>query len=84
MIKNIIIGSIYRHHQHSIIEFKNDFDEVIKKISSENKLIYLIGDFDIDILKNNKKHIANFLDFIYPTPFYSLILRPTLITNYNQ
>ena len=50
----MIIGSIYRHYHHSINEFDNYLEDVIKKISSENKLIYLAGDFNIDILKTMK------------------------------
>ena len=60
----MIIGSIYRHHHHSINEFNNYLEDVIRKISSENKLIYLAGDFNIDILKNNGKYIDDFLDLI--------------------
>ena len=42
--KNIIIGSTYRHHHHSINEFNSYLEDIIKKISTENKLIYLAGD----------------------------------------
>ena len=82
--KNIIIGSIYRHHHHSIHEFNNHLEDGIKKISSENKLIYLAGDFNIDILKNNEKYIDNFLDLIYSYSLYPLILRPTRITDKSE
>ena len=60
--KNIIYGSIYRHHHHIINELNNYLEDIIKKISTENKLIYLAGDFKIGILKNNEKYIDDFLD----------------------
>ena len=82
--KNIIIGSIYRHHHHSINEFNNYLEDIIKRISSENKLIYLAGDFNIDILKNNEKYIDDFLDLIYSYSLYPLILRPTRITDKSE
>ena len=82
--KNIIIGSIYRHHHHSINEFNNYLEDIIKKISSENKLIYLTGDFNIDILKNNEKYIDDFFDLIYSYSLYPLILRPTRITDKSE
>ena len=82
--KNIIIGSIYRYHHHSIHEFNNHLEDVIKKFSSENKLIYLAGDFNIDILKNNEKYIDNFLDLIYSYSLYPLILRPTRINDKSE
>ena len=80
----MIIGSIYRHHHHSINEFNNYLEDVIKKISSENKLIYLAGDFNTDILKNNEKYIDDFLDLIYSYSLYPLILRPTRITDKSE
>ena len=77
--KNIIIGSIYRHHHHSINEFNNYLEDIIK-----NKLIYLAGDFNIDILKNNEKYIDDFLDLIYSYSLYPPILRLTHITNKSE
>ena len=68
-----------RHHHHSIHEFNNHLEDVIKKISSENKLIYLAGDFNIDILKNNEKHIED-----YPYSLYPLNLRLTHITDKSE
>ena len=83
--KNIIIGSIHRHHHHhSINEFNSYLEDIIKKISSENKLIYLAGDFNIAILKNNEKYIDDFLDLIYSYSLYPLILRPTCITDKSE
>ena len=82
----MIIGSIYRHHHHSINKFNNYLEDVIKKISSENKLMYgyLAGDFNTDILKNNEKYIDDFLDLIYSYSLYPLILRPTRITDKSE
>ena len=50
--KNEIFGCIYRHPSMDIDYFnKNIFDEFIVKLASENKLTYLSGDFNIDLLK---------------------------------
>ena len=34
--KNIILGSIYRHHHRSINEFNNYIEDIIKKISRDD------------------------------------------------
>ena len=54
------------------------------RISSENKLIYLAGDFNIDILKNNEKYNDDFLDLIYSYSLYPLIFRPTCVTDKSE
>ena len=67
-------------------------ETVLSKITHENKLFYLCGDFNINILKDEEKHINDFIDMIYSYSLYPLILRPTrktdksetLIDNINQ
>ncbi len=82
--KNIIIGTLYRHHHHSINTFNNQLDDIIKKIVLENKLIYLVGDFNVNILKDNENYIKDFIDMMYSYSLNPLILRPTRITNKSE
>ena len=63
--KNIITGVVYRHHHHGINEFNNQLKADISKINTQNKLLYLTGDFNINILKDNEKYIDDFLDMMY-------------------
>ena len=50
--KNLIVGCIYRHPSMSIYDFNNDFLlPLLEKASSENKALYLLGDFNLDLLK---------------------------------
>ena len=52
--KNVIGGCIYRHPSSSISvkHFNSDFIEpMLKKVSAENTLCVLSGDFNIDLLK---------------------------------
>ena len=50
--RNEIFGCIYRHPSMDIDDFnKNFFKDFIEKLSSENKITYLSGDFNIDLLK---------------------------------
>lgn len=47
---NVIIGVIYRAHT-SIYDFINEINPMLENISNENKNTYIMGDFNIDLLK---------------------------------
>ena len=46
-IKNIVCGCIYIHPNHDTSEFNNYLDVTLKKLSRENKEVYICGDFNI-------------------------------------
>jgi hypothetical protein len=48
---NIICGVIYRQHN-SPERFLTYFEETIEKMSASGKLIYLMGDFNINLLRH--------------------------------
>ena len=48
--KNIIVGVLYRAHT-SIDNFITDISPTFETISNENKSCYIMGDFNIDLLK---------------------------------
>ena len=48
--KNVICGIFYRQHNSPEI-FQSYFDETIEKLSSSEKYIVVMGDFNIDLLK---------------------------------
>jgi hypothetical protein len=64
--KNIVVGSVYRHPKMSIDDFNyNYLSPLLDKVSSENKTLILLGDFNVDLLKSNTDHnISNFLDIL--------------------
>ena len=45
--KNIICGSIYRHPGHNTEEFLSYLEHILKLLVTENKELYLCGDFNI-------------------------------------
>ena len=77
-----MIGCIYKHPKLSIEEFNNKFlSSVLEKISFENKEIYLLSDFNINILNyESDRHFAQFLDDMYSNCFIPYITLPTCIT----
>ena len=77
--KNIICGCIYRHPTQKISEFNNYLDATLKKISDENKEVYIFGDFNVDLLKIDE--IKNYLEFYNLLNCYGLlpfIIQPKL------
>ena len=81
--KNQIIGCIYKHPKMLISEFCEDFlNDLTKKLSKENQEIYLMGDFNINLLNyQSDNHTAKFLDNICSSGFFPYINIPTRITS---
>ena len=61
---NIIVGCIYRHPNMSITEFNTLYlTPLFYIIGKENKKIFLMGDFNINLLKSNESNdVSSFLD----------------------
>ena len=68
---NIIVGCIYRHPCMDLNEFNDSFlNTLLDKISKENKSIFLLGDFNIDLLKYDHYNATNeFLDSLSTNMF---------------
>ena len=70
--KNVIVGCIYKHPWLEIDTFNDDFLEpFLEKISSENKDVFLIGDFNTDLINSDIEPISSFLDTITTKSFCS-------------
>ena len=79
--KNIIVGVIYRPPGTDMDMFDNELSDRLDSIKSENKLCYLLGDYNINIL-NYESHepTAYFVNSMYSFGFVPLINRPARIT----
>ena len=79
---NIIIGCIYRHPSMDLEEFNECYLSILlEKLSKENKSVFLLGNFNVDLLKYDKHNSTNdFLDNLSSNYFLPLILFPTRIT----
>ena len=79
--KNIVVGSIYRHHT-PIVSFISHFSEkVLHKLSKDkNKKCALLGDFNIDLLQTDTHgNSCDFFDIISAFGFRPLILQPSRV-----
>jgi endonuclease/exonuclease/phosphatase family metal-dependent hydrolase len=58
-------------------------NQILGKIDKENKLCYLMGDFNIDLLKSEScDYSIRFLEQLYTSSYIPLVLRPTRITQH--
>ena len=79
--KNIIIGLIYRPPGNPLDTFFDDLDAYIHILSTENKHIYLMGDFNIDLLSTTQTHGQRLKYLLYTYALHPHIDKPTRITN---
>ena len=49
--KNVIIGLIYKVPDSNTDLFNKGLSDILQKITKENKFIYLMGDYNLDLLK---------------------------------
>ena len=79
--KNIIVGVIYRAHT-AIDNFIGDFSPVLQKINHENKINFILGDFNIDLLKDDVDRATHdYLDLIYSYSLIPSVHKPTRFTD---
>ena len=78
--KNIVLGCIYRHHT-PVSDFSNVFfDQMLEKISKKKKTCFLLGDFNVDLIKYGDNTSNDlFYDQISSYGFRPLILQPTRV-----
>ena len=62
--KNIIIGCIYRHPSMDLNEFNDQYlNDILSKLSIENKKVFLLGDFNANLMKiDSTPSISNYFD----------------------
>ena len=81
--KNMIIGVIYRPPSNKIDLFENEMNQILRKLDKENKIGFLLGDFNVDLLKSEScDYTCRFLEQMFTSSFFPLILRPTRITQH--
>ena len=81
--KNVIVGVTYRAHT-NIDNFINDITPILNKSATENKIQYLMGDFNIDLLKESShRPTHDYLNLVYSCSLMPTIYKPTRITEHS-
>ena len=75
--KTILIGNIYRPPQGNIENFIQVLENIFTEIDLLRIEIYIMGDFNIDMLDKKNASTKKLLDFIKPFGLYQLIKSPT-------
>ena len=79
---NLVVGVIYRPPNTDINTFNEILVEIIEKIKTENKTIYLLGDYNINILDQSRHiPISEFIELLYSKGIFPSITKPTRVTN---
>ena len=83
---NIIVGTIYKHPSMDLTDFNNNYlNSLLEKISKEQESVFLLGDFNINLMNYNVHNPTNgFLDSLASNSFLPYILPPTRISNHSK
>ena len=80
---NVIVSCIYRHPNTDLNEFNDYINNLLDKLLKENKTVFLLGDFHVDILNYDQHSLTN--EFLDSLSFYMLLPPITqLIRNINN
>ena len=79
--KNIIIGIVYRKPSSNINDFTVSISNILHEILHENKLVYLMGDININLCHSSSKPVNEFLNMMSSFSLFPVIDKPTRITN---
>ena len=82
---NIIVGAIFRHPKMDVTEFNNILNNLLKKINQEQKTVFLLGDFNIDLMHYNEHKPTNeFLDSLASNSYLPYIIQPSRHTSHSR
>ena len=80
--KNILCFCAYRHLSSDISNFNDHFQVTLSNLAKENKLIAIMCDFNIDLLKYENHTPSNdFVNMMFSYHFQPSVLHPTHITD---
>ena len=73
---NIIVGTIYKHPSMDFTDFNSNYlNNTLEKVSKEQKSVFLLGGFNINLLNYNVHNPTNeFLDSLAANSFLPYIL----------
>ena len=79
--KNIIVGNIYRPPYTDIDSFLGELDSLLSSIQTETKLLYLMGDYNINLNTESHAKSKEFLDTMFLYNLFPVITKPTRISD---
>ena len=81
---SIIVGCVYRHPNADIVDFIDQLEEIIKGINDRKQTVYILGDFNIDLLKyEDHKPTEDYVNMLFSYSLFPIITKPTRITSHS-
>ena len=78
--KNIVCGCVYRHPRANCDDFFNYIDSSMKKLSEEEKELYICGDFNLNLLRQDTdKNPLTFSNLMNSYHCLPLIIHPSRV-----
>ena len=82
--KNIICGCIYRHTNTDSVQFIEYIESTLSKTDCNKLEVFLMGDFNIDLLQYDSITISNdFINSMTTHSFLPYILQPSRVTGHS-
>ena len=82
--KNFIIGTVHRPPSANLHEFLESFQQLLDRVTRTNKMCYIMGDSNLDLLNTDLHSATNkFINALFSQFLYPLISRPTRLTSYS-
>ena len=79
---HFIIGVIYRPPNANIHDFLKAIDDALEVITSRRTLpCYLVGDFNLNLLRCNENYVGDFINLLYSYLLLPTITKPTRVTS---
>ena len=80
------MGVIYRHPSMDLTDFNcNYLNKLLENISKEQKSVFILEDFNVNLLNYNvRNHTNELLDSLASDSSIPLILQPTRITSHSN
>ena len=79
-----IIGIVYRPPNSDMNAFTSLFNDILEKLKISNRKSWIMGDFNIDLMKNTSHRPTNdFLNMLFSNSLMPLINKPTRITTHS-
>ena len=81
--KSILWCCTYRHPNTDISKFTKYLSSCLSKIKSEDRLVFIMGDFNINLLNyDSHTDTSEFLDQMVSRCFLPYVLHPTRVTDH--
>ena len=82
--KRSLCGCIYRHRNSDVTKLAEYVETTLTKLNNKNYDIFLMGDFNIDLLQYESHNSTNdFLNSMVSHSFLPYILQPTRVTDHS-